>query len=105
MVALCAGALAVGVLASFVLPFLLFAGCLAASILIGAVVALTRSYGIEDIVLSSFGLLVACQLGYGLGLGLTALADAVIRSRWRPRQRPDPTLQDPRLRPKKEAPR
>lgn len=82
MTILCLGALIAGALAATVLPFLPFACAVMAAILIGTVSMVIGRGQVGPTCLSAAALLLASQIGYGLGLIATALvghAAAVVR--------------------------
>lgn len=86
MTQICAGALCVGFLMAFILRFLPFAGSLMLSLLLGAGLSLTYGRSFGDTIIAALSILIACQVGYGLGLLTGALGDRVLRPHRRPRR-------------------
>lgn len=101
MAILCIGALLAGLAAAVVLPFLPFACAVVVAILIGAVSAVVTGGPVLGTGLSALLILVASQLGYGVGLGAAALVGHLLAAGRRPvaeehPARPLPTGNEPR---------
>lgn len=92
MTQICAGALGAGFLIAFILPFLPFAGSVVFAVVLGASFSLLVGRSIGDTLMPAFCILVACQVGYGLGLVAAAFGGRVLRSHRRWRQVNDATL-------------
>ncbi len=71
---------AIGFALSLLIPFLAFAASLTLAVLVGAGVALVRGGTLGETALTALGVLVACQVGYGLGLLGATLAGVLRRS-------------------------
>lgn len=81
MTILCLGALLAGLLAAAALPFPAFALALLGATLIGSAWAGFGGATLGSIALSAFVLLLACQIGYGIGIALAALLGPAVASR------------------------
>ena len=75
MTVLCLGALLAGLVAASLLPFLPFASALLAATVLGSAWAGMGGMTVGSIVLSALLLLLACQVGYGLGIVFVAVLD------------------------------
>lgn len=80
MTLICGGALLIGLLSAFVLPFLPFAASLSTAVLLGTGIAIVRGQPVADTLQVAFAMLLACQVGYGLGLIAVALSRGLARS-------------------------
>lgn len=74
MAILCLGALLAGLAAAMVLPFLPFACALLVAVVIGTASTVATGGSVLQTGLSAFAILFVCQIGYGLGLTVAALA-------------------------------
>lgn len=85
MMLICAGALGAGVVVAPFLPFLPFAASLTLAVLIGIGASFARGISVGETALPALSILVACQVGYGLGQIVTAAAESLFRMvrRWR----------------------
>ncbi|MBH0619348.1 hypothetical protein I3A86_24940, partial [Salmonella enterica] len=71
---LCLGALLTGLVAGPLIPILPFACAVMVAVALGSSWAIVKGVATEQAALSSLAMLVASQIGYGLGLVLVALA-------------------------------
>lgn len=83
MMLICAGALVAGLLMAPVLPFLPFAASLTLAVVIGIGLSFARGMPFGETFLPALTILVACQVGYGVGLIVMAAVGKV----WQPRRR------------------
>ena len=84
MLVVCGGALLIGMAVSLVIPFSPFAAALTVAVAVGAGWAALHGTGSLQVLVSALALLVATQIGYGLGLVGAATVDGIRRSLRRP---------------------